>query len=1602
MEQDFEKNKIPSAEAAKLFGVTGDYVTLLCRRGKVEGELRGRTWYVSAWSLEKYLREMKNIKEARKTQLSEDLKREYQSVAPERKPKKKKQANNFSPFFRYNALAPLAVLIIFVGAWALSFAQSLPLSVLADAYRQPASYKSIEVVPLMAAAPLPRDNAAAVLAAARADMSQTLTLENFASGANLVAAVPLALSRNIQDRVALDTQAASVGYGLITNAVNVALAAQTEIEFSFTRNFVDWADDMSDAQAGIYAALGDAVTTDLQSSARAVAFWNDGARPLARSIASVPLAFMRDMTSAMVQETAGTYYALQSAGNAMADTQAALYYNIGNAFVAWADAMGDAQAHMYQTLADGVTTQVNAGAAALGFWLEGSLSVAQNASDAAAASLAYVSDVPSHMSLPRIAIAQGNTASVWNAVGDWWNSIFAPAQPDLAIAPQGNPTTTVVVPVQSAPGADMAALSQGEDAHSPAIKNAQPVQSAPAAIVPAPSTQFLASNYVTQSSLADQLSQLNNNLRSLIYQNAGSVQPQGSTIDYGQYSTGGYTNNVALSQIVSNLSGVTITNATITNSTFNGSSTGGASALSALTDVDASSPAWGDLLQYDGSKWVNVSTSSLGIIGGGGSVNLYASTTIGDGAPAGGLTISGGATTTGNAYFGGNIDIGGYDPLETLFAQKSVNNSRGVRYTLSNTNTSGQSYAGAILYADNQAVASQFYADGLGTGPLGTPGFYIGNFSNHPIGFFTNNTEKARLTADGSFGIGTTSPWAQLSVNPNGISGPAFVIGSSTKTLFTIDTLGNVGIGRLPSASISSFFSANGTLQLSGTSALYLSNSNSVLTAASGQAGVNVFNNFNNSTGLIVRKNGTGSGDYLSVEDNSINPQFVIKSSGNVGVGTSSPYAKLTVWGGSSTAGNALEVANSASTSILTVSNSGVFSVGANGSNAFTVDSSSGTTTISNLSIGNLSFDTDAGVVALSNIPVDSGAAAGVIQSQSINIGDTSVLTVYGESNGTGGVQNLRVGIGTTSPAASLSILGTAGYNPFTIASTSGSSLFSIDQTGSATVANGINITSGCYAINGTCLAAGGGSLNLYASTTIGDGTQQGGLTISGGATTTGTAYFGSNVGIGTTSPIASLSISGSSGNASVGPGLLNMTLTNDTTYVWGGVVLAPNLTTGHILLTQLTGVNAALNNSGYMGFKYSSSGSSSNALTWGFYSNDQLVNLLATGNLGIGTTSPYARLSVAGDIVGATINATSTTATSTISGGLNVGNGNLVYNLNSGITSINNLAIGSLNFDTDAGIVSWADLPVDSSASAGTVESYTANVGGSPVLTIYGTADGTGNINNLGVGIGTQAPAYLLDVATSTTGAIVARFTNGTGSCTINPTSGSVGCSSDERLKTNITSINASSSLALVMALDPVFYNWLTEATGTPEHSGFIAQDVQKVFPDLVATDTASGYLTLNYAGFTPYLAAAIQQIANLGDNFKATLIAWLGDAQNGIHDLYATIFHAKEVDTDKLCVGSVCVTQAQFLAMVNASGQGSAGTPSPAPTPSDDATSTPTASSDDATSTPPTSSDDTASSTPLTVETPPAPDTDASSTPPVSDPAPSDSSDASSTPQN
>jgi hypothetical protein len=97
----------------------------------------------------------------------------------------------------------------------------------------------------------------------------------------------------------------------------------------------------------------------------------------------------------------------------------------------------------------------------------------------------------------------------------------------------------------------------------------------------------------------------------------------------------------------------------------------------------------------------------------------------------------------------------------------------------------------------------------------------------------------------------------------------------------------------------------------------------------------------------------------------------------------------------------------------------------------------------------------------------------------------------------------------------------------------------------------------------------------------------------------------------------------------------------------------------------------------------------------------------------------------------------------------------------------------------------------------------------------------------------------------------------------------GNVNCTSDIRLKRNITPINA--SLAALSSLKGYHYYWKSSENNQLQ-TGLIAQEVQAVFPELVNTDE-DGMLSVNYIGLIPHLVEAFKEIRKENEDLKARL---------------------------------------------------------------------------------------------------------------------------------
>jgi hypothetical protein len=81
----------------------------------------------------------------------------------------------------------------------------------------------------------------------------------------------------------------------------------------------------------------------------------------------------------------------------------------------------------------------------------------------------------------------------------------------------------------------------------------------------------------------------------------------------------------------------------------------------------------------------------------------------------------------------------------------------------------------------------------------------------------------------------------------------------------------------------------------------------------------------------------------------------------------------------------------------------------------------------------------------------------------------------------------------------------------------------------------------------------------------------------------------------------------------------------------------------------------------------------------------------------------------------------------------------------------------------------------------------------------------------------------------------------------------------SDERMKTNIAPLNT--ALDKIVNLKGVSYEWKDKArSGHGKEIGLLAQDVEKVFPELVHTD-GMGYKAVSYDRLAPVLIEAIKE---------------------------------------------------------------------------------------------------------------------------------------------
>jgi hypothetical protein len=204
-------------------------------------------------------------------------------------------------------------------------------------------------------------------------------------------------------------------------------------------------------------------------------------------------------------------------------------------------------------------------------------------------------------------------------------------------------------------------------------------------------------------------------------------------------------------------------------------------------------------------------------------------------------------------------------------------------------------------------------------------------------------------------------------------------------------------------------------------------------------------------------------------------------------------------------------------------------------------------------------------------------------------------------------------------------------------------------------------------------------------------------------------------------------------------------------------------------------------------------------------------------------------------------------------------GNYGYLATKNSGVTGIASSAAGNGVYGSSTSTSPGAGVNGTSAVGTGVLGTSTSGTGvwGTSVSGLAARFDGRTYFNGY-VGIGTATPAYALDVSG------VIRANN------VSP--------SDARLKANVESLD--NILGSVLKLRAVSFNWKRDSSlgeGLPEgrQLGFIAQEVERVIPELVSRDP-QGIRSISYDAIVALLVQAVrEQQATIGN--QAVTIAAL-----------------------------------------------------------------------------------------------------------------------------
>ncbi len=797
----------------------------------------------------------------------------------------------------------------------------------------------------------------------------------------------------------------------------------------------------------------------------------------------------------------------------------------------------------------------------------------------------------------------------------------------------------------------------------------------------------------------------------------------------------------------------------------------------------------------------------------------------------------------GSYFSNGNVGIGTTGPWSAL----SVNGA--IRSGTDSTHYGGLTFTGSDLSIStyNYTLPVKFNGSAL----------YVGS-----------------VTENGNVGIGTILPTA------------AFQVNATNSNPFVVQSGGNVGIGTTNPLS---------TLYVNGDAQIARNGSNVSLYLVNTGTGGGSFR-------FIAGETGDPMAGGLGLYDNTASAyRLAINSSGNVGIGAVAPGATLHV-NGNAMIGYASGATPASLANGLAVS--GNVGIGTTGPRTkLHIDETATRTSFTGTGFGTALIRNQAGNSNYTALDFSNNASLSNPQARiaSLQTASGSYLS-FGTSNGyASGITNTamtidyagNIGIGTALPTATFQVNSTSS-NPFVVQSggnvgigttSPGATLSVFSPTNSPTAyfngnSNGYYPGQGSGLAIATNFSAGNAETDIWNTTNPSTYPNTGirFLQQTGASSYTDLMFLknNGNIGIGTTSPRFRLEIAGTNlpfqvTNANGGnqinivsnpASVATLSLGNTTLATVGRIQYDNSINTLEVFTNSTERLR--VDGSGNVGigtilptatFQVNSTGSNPFVVQSG-------------GNVGIGTTNPSTQLEVyaptASDATFALSNQ------DVVSPFTSVASANTYFKLNSisptsggaqltGLSSTDAQGleirglIGSVNpnqWTPAIKIVAAESNGLGGVSAVGTLNPIfqVQNNTNEPAFTIRG---------NGSVGIGATAPGSMLQVGrTGNTGNITVYGTSTT--CTIGNGTGATNCSSDIRLKENVN--NLDSELGNILNLRPVTFNWIDKTKDQSQNLGFIAQEVQKVFPQFVHP-LPDGYLGLDYAALVVPAIKAIQQ---------------------------------------------------------------------------------------------------------------------------------------------